>query len=159
MYVRHNTSAQSHTLTRELKISYTSEILTKAFTYWYWSTITVTSDSRIRPIAKWLIRKVAPIPILVWQTDNTTAEYLSALIPRFQGTASHTRCFLHIINLIARVSLGYGIYTNTCCRLFWVSSLSSTIRRKHLWAVELNESMATAQHRILLVLQMLRSLK
>ena len=39
-----------HTLTRELKISYTSEILTiiLVFTHWYWSTITVTSDSRIK---------------------------------------------------------------------------------------------------------------
>ena len=51
-------------LTRELKISYTSEILTSVFTHWYWSTITVTSDSRIRPIASHLIRG-APIPILV----------------------------------------------------------------------------------------------
>ena len=44
----------THTLTRELEISYTSEILTliSVFTHWYWSTITVTSDSRIRPIAK-----------------------------------------------------------------------------------------------------------
>ena len=40
-----------HTLTRELKISYTSEILTSVFTHWYWSTITVTSDSIIGPIA------------------------------------------------------------------------------------------------------------
>ena len=39
------------TLTRELKISHTLEILTSAFTHWYWSSITVTSDSRIRPIA------------------------------------------------------------------------------------------------------------
>ena len=44
------------TLTRELKISYTSEILTIAFTHLYWSTITVTLDSRIRPIATVLIR-------------------------------------------------------------------------------------------------------
>ena len=67
MYVRHNTSAKLHTLTRELKISYTSEILTiiSVFTHWYWSTITVTSDSRIRPIATRLIRLVAPVPILV----------------------------------------------------------------------------------------------
>ena len=49
------TSAKT-TLTRELKISYTSEILTSVFTHWYWSTITVTLDSRIRPIAKCLIR-------------------------------------------------------------------------------------------------------
>ena len=58
MYVRHNTSAYN-TLTRELKISYTSEILTllSVFTHWYWSTITVTSDSRIRPIATGLYAK------------------------------------------------------------------------------------------------------
>ena len=42
------------TLTRKLKISYTSEILTSV-THWYWSMITVTSDSRIRPIATVLI--------------------------------------------------------------------------------------------------------
>ena len=44
------------TLMRELKISYTLEILTIVFTHWYWSTIAVTSDSRIRPIATVLIR-------------------------------------------------------------------------------------------------------
>ena len=44
------------TLMRELEISYTSEILTSIFTHWYWSTITVTSDSRIRPVAAVLIR-------------------------------------------------------------------------------------------------------
>ena len=56
MYVRHNTSAYT-TPTRELKISYTSEILISLHTYWYWSTITVTSDSRIRPIATGLYAK------------------------------------------------------------------------------------------------------
>ena len=49
MYVQ-NTS-DIHTLTRELKISYTLEVLTSVFTHWYWSMITVTLDSRIRPIA------------------------------------------------------------------------------------------------------------
>ena len=52
MYVTIDNTVQAIlTLTRELKISYTSEILTSVFTHWYWSTITVTSDSRIRPIA------------------------------------------------------------------------------------------------------------
>ena len=53
MYVWHNTSANNTLLQRELKISYTLEILIiiSVFTHWYWSTITVTSDSRIRPIA------------------------------------------------------------------------------------------------------------
>ena len=65
MYVTIDNIVQAiHTLMRELKISYTSEILTSVFIHWYWSTITVTSDSRIRPIALHLIRS-APIPILV----------------------------------------------------------------------------------------------
>ena len=65
MYVTIDNIVQAiHTLMRELKISYTLEILTSVFTHWYWSTITVTSDSRIRPIASHLIRGV-PIPILV----------------------------------------------------------------------------------------------
>ena len=65
MYVTLDNLVQAiHTLTRELKISYTLEILTSVFTHWYWSTITVTLDSRIRPIASHLIHS-APIPILV----------------------------------------------------------------------------------------------
>ena len=59
-----NTVQVIYTLTRKLKISYTLEILISVFTHWYWSTITVTSDSRIRPIASHLICG-APIPILV----------------------------------------------------------------------------------------------
>ena len=52
MYVTIDITVQAiHTLTRELKISYTLEILTSVFTHWYWSTITVTLDSRIGPIA------------------------------------------------------------------------------------------------------------
>ena len=40
-----------YTLTRELKISLLLQrYLQSVFTHWYWSTITVTSDSRIRPI-------------------------------------------------------------------------------------------------------------
>ena len=51
MYVKIDNTVQAlYTLMRELKISYTSEILTSLFTHWYWSTITVTLDSRIRPI-------------------------------------------------------------------------------------------------------------
>ena len=51
MYVRTKYKRYNSTLTRELKISYTLEILTSVSTHWYWSTITVTLDSRIRPIA------------------------------------------------------------------------------------------------------------
>ena len=52
MYITIDITVQAiHTLMRELKISYTLEILTSVFTHWYWSMITVTSDSRIRPIA------------------------------------------------------------------------------------------------------------
>ena len=68
MYVRNNrqySPSYSATLTRELKISYTSEILSSVFTHWYWSMITVTSDSRIRPIATVPITPSTPIPILV----------------------------------------------------------------------------------------------
>ena len=40
-----------YTLTRELKISFLlRRYLQSVFTHWYWSTITVISDSRIRPI-------------------------------------------------------------------------------------------------------------
>ena len=65
MYVTVDNKVQTlYTLTRELKVSYTLEILTSVFTHWYWSTITVTLDSRIRPIATYLIHGT-PIPILV----------------------------------------------------------------------------------------------
>ena len=39
-----------HSYERTKDLLNTSEILTSVFTHWYWSTITVTSDSRIRPI-------------------------------------------------------------------------------------------------------------
>ena len=40
-----------YTLMRELKISFLLwRYLQSVFTHWYWSLITVTSDSRIRPI-------------------------------------------------------------------------------------------------------------
>jgi hypothetical protein len=35
---------------------------------------------------------------------NTTAVNLGALLPRFRGTVSRTRCFPHILNLVAKVS-------------------------------------------------------
>ncbi|KIK75726.1 hypothetical protein PAXRUDRAFT_171923 [Paxillus rubicundulus Ve08.2h10] len=35
---------------------------------------------------------------------NTTAMELQNLLPTFCGAAGRTRCFLHIINLIAKVS-------------------------------------------------------
>ncbi|KAG1831813.1 hypothetical protein EV424DRAFT_1272437, partial [Suillus variegatus] len=34
--------------------------------------------------------------------NNVMIEDLAALVPEFAGSASHTRCFLHTINLIAK---------------------------------------------------------
>ncbi|KIK77886.1 hypothetical protein PAXRUDRAFT_165482 [Paxillus rubicundulus Ve08.2h10] len=36
---------------------------------------------------------------------NTTASELKKLIPTFGGSAARTRCFPHIINLIAKVHI------------------------------------------------------
>ena len=37
--------------------------------------------------------------------NNTMIKALSELVPTFMGTASQTRCFLHVINLIAKTLL------------------------------------------------------
>jgi hypothetical protein len=46
---------------------------------------------------------------------NTTASELGALLPRFRGTVSQTRCFPHILNLIAKV----------CCNVFQTTSMAA----------------------------------
>ncbi|RDX45346.1 hypothetical protein K466DRAFT_443634, partial [Polyporus arcularius HHB13444] len=38
-------------------------------------------------------------------SNDTMIEELSQLLPEFQGDFSRTRCFLHILNLVAKAML------------------------------------------------------
>ncbi|KAG0695120.1 hypothetical protein DFH29DRAFT_814487, partial [Suillus ampliporus] len=39
---------------------------------------------------------------------DSTADHLQRLIPSFQGQASCSRCFPHMVNLIAKVLLSFS---------------------------------------------------
>lgn len=67
---------------------------------------------------------------------NTTAVELGKLIPTFRGSAARTRCFPHIINLIAKVNMSHAgevpAPNESISRLLYLFSSSSTREKSNL---------------------------